>query len=158
MSTQKTISREEAVKLTMDLSGITRLHFKLCAQRLENLGIGVGQVPVFMVLVHTPKPLMQHEIAQCIHVTPATISGTLKRMERDGLVVRTADSCDARISRVSLSEKGRELSQKAFEGFSLSSFDMLEGFSGEELDQLCGFIQRMEANLTANLESEQDVR
>lgn len=154
MPASHNLNEEAAVKLTMELSGITRMHFKLCAQRLEALGIGVGQVPVFMVLVYAPKPLMQHEIADSIHVTPATISGTLKRMERDGLVVRTADPSDARISRVSLSDKGRALSSQAFADFSGTCFDMMEGFSGEEIDRLCAFLQRMEANLTAKLEPE----
>ena len=148
------LTEENAVKMAMVISGISRMHYKLCSQRLEALGIGVGQVPVFMVLVHHNEPVMQHEIAEYVHVTPATVSGTLKRMERDGLVVRTADPRDARISRVTLSEKGRELSREAFSCFSNSSYDMFKGFSSEELEQFDAMVQRITDNLAGELQEE----
>lgn len=50
---------------------------------LEKTGIGAGQVPILMELQRHGE-MTQSALAEHVHVTPATMSGTLKRMERDG--------------------------------------------------------------------------
>ena len=62
---------------------------------------------------------------------------------------------EARISRVSLSEKGRELSKKAFDCFTESSYDLFDGFSDAERDALTGLLQRMNDNMASRLQDEE---
>ena len=83
----------------------------------------------------------------------ATISGTLKRMERAGLIQRTGDEADARVSIVQLTEKGECCSEEAVRLFTQTDTDMLQGFSEEELAQLRGYLQRMGENVERALEA-----
>lgn len=127
--------------------------FRLCEVLLERLGIGPGQMPVLGELSHRGQ-MTQRELAEHARVTAATISGTLKRMERAGLVKRSSDASDARVSIVRLTDKGAACSDEAVRLFTRADTRMLDGFSEEEMAQLLGFFQRMRDNLQQALEEE----
>ena len=133
----------------------SRRHFQLCELRLEELSIGPGQMPVLRELARHKK-MTQRELAEHTHVTAATISGTLKRMERADLVQRSEDESDARVSIVELTEKGRDCSAEALRLFSETDNSMLQGFSDEELVQLLDFLNRMHDNLRQSLDNIND--
>lgn len=137
---------DRGVAIALELARVSRKHFHQCSHLLESLEIGVGQVPIFAMLMHA-EPMTQRQLAEEIGVTPATVSGTLKRMERDGVIVRTQDEHDARITQVRLSAKGREVCSGALQFFCGSSSIMVKGFSDQEMDILYSYIQRMCANL-----------
>ena len=129
----------------------SRRRFQLCELLLERLGIGPGQMPVLGELSRHKK-LTQRALAEYTHVTAATISGTLKRMERAGLIRRSEDESDARVSIVELTEKGTAYTEEALRRFTETDTDMLSGFSEEELAQLLGFLNRMHENVCRSLE------
>ncbi len=131
----------------------SRRRFQLCDLLLERLGIGAGQMPVLGELDHH-KQMTQRELAEHTHVTAATISGTLKRMERAGLVQRSDDESDARVSIVRLTKKGMDCSNEAVQLFIRTDTDMLAGFSEEEMAQLLGYLRRMYENVSRSLEAE----
>ena len=80
---------------------VSRRRFLLADMLLEKTGIGAGQVPILMELQRHGE-MTQSALAEHVHVTPATMSGTLKRMERDGRITRRGDELDARVSLVRL--------------------------------------------------------
>ena len=133
----------------------SRRHFQLCELRLEELNIGPGQMPVLRELSRHKK-MTQRELAEHTHVTAATISGTLKRMERADLIQRSEDESDARVSIVELTEKGRDCSTEALRLFNETDKSMLQGFSDEELAQLLDFLNRMHDNLCQSLDNTND--
>ena len=114
---------------------------------VSDLHIEVGVPPV----IRLHGEMTQRQLAEHTHVTAATISGTLKRMERAGLVYRTDDEKDARVSIVRLTEDGKELGKQASELFARTDVSMLEGFSDEECDMLLGFLGRMRDNVCRSL-------
>ena len=132
------------------LGRVQRNRFQLCEILLERMGIGPGQVPILGELEFHGE-MTQRQLAEHTHVTAATISGTLKRMERAGLVYRTDDEKDARVSIVRLTEDGKELGKQASELFARTDVSMLEGFSDEECDMLLGFLARMRDNVCRSL-------
>ena len=122
---------------------------------MENLNIGVGQLPVLKLLgVH--GIMTQRQLAAEIRVTPATICGTIKRMERAGLVQRSVDAEDGRVSCVSLTEAGQECYRQAVALSANSYCRMLEGFSEEERALLRDFVHRMGENLMRALEKPEE--
>lgn len=134
------------------LSHTARRRFQLSDMLLEKLGIGPGQMPVLGELSHH-KQMTQRELAEHIHVTAATISGTLKRMERAGLIQRAEDERDARVSIVTLTEKGKGCSDEAVRLLMETDAHMLEGFTEDELENLNGYLRRMHDNLCHYLEA-----
>ena len=137
------------------LTHTARRHFQLCEQRLEELGIGAGQMPVLGELARHKK-MTQRELAEHTHVTAATISGTLKRMERADLIKRSEDESDARVSIVELTEKGLNCSDEAVRLFVETDTSMLKGFNEDELKMLLDFLNRMHSNLRQSLEQTND--
>ncbi len=130
------------VQIGRMLHWLSRKHFQYCEERLQAVGIGPGQVPILMELSYHGE-LSQRVLAEKVHVTPATISGTLKRLERGGIISRREDEKDARVSLVSLTEKGRALSEEAKHIFREADCLMIEQFHEEECDELLSYLRRM---------------
>ena len=54
------------------------------------------------------EALTQREVAERCYVTPATVTGVVDTLERDGLVARERSTEDRRLVRVRLTPEGRE--------------------------------------------------
>ncbi len=126
---------DERVEIMRQIGWIGRRHFQLNTQRLEETGLGGGQVPVLMELGRWGE-LSQRELADKVRVTPATMSGMLKRMERSGFVCRAADENDARISRVRLTEAGKAQCEYARQTFDAVAHELLAGLRDEDIETL----------------------
>ncbi len=72
---------------------------------------------------------------------------TLKRMQRDGLVVRTADPQDRRRSHHRLTERARQIQPKLTRGARETNARALRGIEQEEYDAFMRTLDRMIANL-----------
>lgn len=96
--------------------------------------------------------LSQRDLARQLRLSPATVAVSLKPLERDGYLVRTADERDARRNLVDLTEKGRRAVELCGEAFRAVDDQMLAGFSEQEKTQLDGFFTRMLENLGVNAE------
>ncbi|WP_027308633.1 MarR family winged helix-turn-helix transcriptional regulator [Caloramator sp. ALD01] len=86
---------------------VIKVHHQYLHNILEKLDLYPGQPPLLFTLYKNDGQ-SQREIADKLHIKPATITVMLNRMEKAGLVTRRQDVEDQRISRVYLTEKGRE--------------------------------------------------
>lgn len=135
------------------LHWLSRKHFQYCESQFESLGIGPGQVPILIELGKHGQ-LSQRDLAEKVRVTPATISGTLKRLEKSGFVVRTSMADDARVSLVSLSETGKVLMEEARSVFHEADEMPIADFSEQEREELLGYIRRMLTNVQKGFEKQ----
>lgn len=116
---------------------VIRLHFQLIHETLEPLGLYPGQPPVLFVLAHK-SGLKQRELADHLHIQPATLTVMLKRMEASGYVTRGPDPQDQRVSRVYLTDKGKELClqvRKAFANIEQKYFGALTPEDKEKMKE-----------------------
>lgn len=150
---ENSTSGELENSIASELIHVSRRLLQRGSQVMEDLNIGVGQVPI-MRLLSLNGTMTQRQLADEIRVTPATICGTLKRMERAGLIVRAAAAEDARVSRVSLTEEGEIRCSKAQEALRCSYREMLQGFTEAERGQMAEFIRRMGENLSRTTKDE----
>ena len=132
---------------------VSRRRFLLADMLLEKTGIGAGQVPILMELQRHGE-MTQSALAEHVHVTPATMSGTLKRMERDGRITRRGDERDARVSLVRLTEAGERLCERAHELFIKSDELMFEGVSNEECEWIYATLETVLENLEKAIQGE----
>lgn len=142
--------------IASEIMHVSRRLFQSGQKAMESLNIGVGQLPI-LKLVCAHEKLTQRQIAEQIRVTPATICGTLKRMERAGLVRRSAAEEDGRILYVSATDEGRLCCRKALEAIDGCYAKMLDGFSEEERRLLRDFAHRIGENLVRSLEDADEV-
>ena len=79
---------------------------------LEELGITYPQYLVLLVLwEQDAQPV--NDLARRLHLETNTVTPLLQRMEKDGFVTRTRGKDDGRQVIVSLTERGRELEDRA---------------------------------------------
>jgi len=126
--------RQEAIVQRLDphesLGFHCNLTFKAFVSALEGKlkGTGVSQAQ-FVALAHLLAigPIPQSELADRLFITRATAVRLVDRMERDGWVVRRADSSDGRVKQVvptkkavkiweKVSQAGRALLDQAYRG------------------------------------------
>lgn len=109
---------------------LMRAHRQLADTLLSAHGLHVGQ-EILLVQLWDAEGLTQSQLGERLEIEPSTVSKMISRMEKAGLVTRQPDPDDARISRIYLSEQGREL-----RGAVLAAWDELEARLVSGLDEL----------------------
>lgn len=72
-----------------------RLFAKGMDRRLRDVGLSSGQLPLFFAL-GDGRALSQKALVEIASIEQSTMAATLSRMERDGLIERTANPDDGR--------------------------------------------------------------
>ena len=143
-------SRALRDEIATEIMHVARRLMQRTSHAMERQGVGMGQIPILKLLDENGT-MTQRQLAEEIRVTPATICGTLKRMERAGLVRRTQAREDARVSCVSLTEEGKACVRKVEAIIEQRYDDMMAGFSEEECRLMCNFARRMGENLMRSM-------
>jgi len=91
--------------------------------------------------------LLLSELGKRLLVRPPSITGTVDRLERLGLAVRTASPTDLRSKTVSLTPAGRQLIDRVREGHQARLNMILAGLSDEEQGQLQRLLEKFSAHL-----------
>jgi len=125
------------------------MHAELAARGLGDLGAPM----ILFVLKHRGQKgeiSVQRELADMLHVSPATIAVSLKSLEKGGYVEKRADSADARRKRIALTAKGTEAVEVCAAAFRAIDERMFCSLTEAETGLLLGYLQRMLENLRAD--------
>lgn len=144
---------EAHVKFEMRFGRLIRMYYSRIQSQLAEVGLYRGQPPILMLL-YKNDGMSQKEMARALNLSPATMTVTLKRMEKAGLVLREMDEHDQRILRVHLSEKGREMCETGESHIGVVTAELLEGFTLEEQQQLNEYLGRIARNMERVVEKE----
>ena len=133
---------------TMDqlLAQVCHLHHSRAHKLLEAIGLYRGQ-PLVLRALWEQEGLTHTDLAQRLHVTPATITKMLQRMETAGFVVSKPDAEDQRVSRVYLTEAGRAIQTKVEAVRQTTDQETFAGFTPEERVVLRRFLLHIRENL-----------
>ena len=109
----------------------------------------VGQPMLLAILRRKPDGIAdsQRELAEELHVTPATVTVSLRSMERDGYVKKIVDNNDMRRKRIALTDKGRKVLDKLDEVYERIGIATFDNFTTEEREQIADYFTRMIDNL-----------
>lgn len=128
------------------LTQIIRLHHARAHRLFGKLGLYRGQPPILFILWQKDGRT-QKEIAERLQLKPATITDGLKRMERAGLLERRPDPGDRRVSRVYLTDRGKEMQARVEENLMVLNEESFRGFTLEEKVLLRRFFMQIKDNL-----------
>lgn len=92
--------------------------------------------------------VFQGDIEKTFHITRATASDILKRMERDGLITRTSSSCDARRKKIMLTDAAVQIADGVRRDIDRKELLMRQGLSDEELDTFFRVMDKIKENLS----------
>ena len=129
---------------------LERKHHAAVDNLLCQRGIGnIGQPMILSILSQQKDGTIesQKELARRLRVSPATVTVSLKSMERDGYVKKLSNAEDLRCKPITITEKGRRAAQLIDEVFETLDHGMYQGFSAQDLKCISGFYRRMIDNL-----------
>lgn len=92
----------------LQLAQLMKAHRRCAEIALKEVGVYAGQ-EIILFQLWQQNGVTQSQLVVALEVEPPTVTKMLQRMEASGLVERRADPDDARLSRVFLTAKGRDL-------------------------------------------------
>jgi DNA-binding MarR family transcriptional regulator len=121
------------------------------------IGLGNGDFDVLAALRRSGEPpaLSPGDLAEAMIVTTGAVTKRVDRLADKGLVTREVAPDDARGRVVSLTPAGLELVDQMMVVHLANERRLLQGLSGEQVDQLAGLLRVLAASLESeSLESE----
>lgn len=109
------------------------VHYQRNMQReyLEKFGLYYGQPRVLKTILENDS-ITQSELVEKLNVSKESVSTSLKRLSQNHLVNKTRDESDKRIIRLSLSEKGKQITEDSFAGINQLNQELFASLNEEE--------------------------
>ena len=124
--------------------------FGVVARRLRAASMGSlarfdvtpSQMRVVRVLSHSGG-VRSSELAQLLHITPRSVTEVVDALEAKGLAVRSPDPSDRRATLVSLTQRGRDLSDEVRRARGVESEKLFERLSKADRDHLARILRTL---------------
>ncbi len=120
------------------------------SRNLLDSGLYAGQDGVMMALAETDG-LTAGMLAAKLGVKAPTMTRTIGRMEAQGFLERRADEGDARLTKVYLTETGRDRLQQIADAASASEKLAVEGLSDKQVKTLAKLLRVVDRNLQGHV-------
>jgi DNA-binding MarR family transcriptional regulator len=116
------------------------------SRNLAEAGLYAGQDSVILQLAGDPG-LTPGQLAQRLGVKAPTMTRTVGRMEAQGFLERKADSSDARLIKIHLSETGRQSVDRIHKAIADSGTQAVQGLTLKETRSLLKLLKAVDRNL-----------
>jgi len=126
---------------------ISRRRKQIGEMAMQELDILPSQHFVLVCLKHMGRAASQVQLAEMMHVSPASVARTLKALDREGYIQRSGGA-DGRCNEIIITEKGDQVllhSCSLFQDLDMRSY---AGISEEELNLMEDLLGRMLENLS----------
>ncbi|MBP1910540.1 DNA-binding MarR family transcriptional regulator [Methanolobus bombayensis] len=147
-NSEKSSYIEKHESIGRDISHLFKSINIYISKELEPYGIGSGQFPFFMRLLHHDG-VNQETLANLLKYDKATITRSVNKLEKKGYVVRKRDPADKRAYCVYLTDKGRSMQSLLFSISSNISEVLLRGFNAEEKEMFFSLIEKAARNMAS---------
>jgi DNA-binding MarR family transcriptional regulator len=128
------------------LAGICRLNRGFMHSLWDEVGLYRGQ-PFLLAVLWENEGITHSELARRMHVSPATVTNMIKRMEKGGLLERRPDDEDQRVSHVHLTDAGRAIRARVDQRWREVETQVFGSFSEEEQARLRALLERVREEL-----------
>lgn len=122
-------------------------HRKYFERAIEKFGIHRGQHHILMVLSGKKGFATQKEIADCLHITAATVAVAIKKLEKTGYIKKIQDEEDLRYNKISLTDKGIDIVAQSRRTFETIDSSLFSDFTDDEKRQMDNYLTRMTKNI-----------
>ena len=113
------------------LAQVCRMSGHRLRVHMTKIGLHKGQGFALIHLWHH-EGIPQRELSRAMHISPASVTNMLQRMERDGLIVRERDREDQRVVRVFLTDKAKGMREEARAVFHQMEEELSSIYTDEE--------------------------
>lgn len=115
-------------------------------KEMESCGLKPNQAGILVVL-RSEGGLSQKELAKRMGVTPPSMTAALKKMEKQGYVLREQDEKDQRITKIRISDQGIECLNGLQYMMRNLEKRLYEGISAEERQEMKETLLKMRENV-----------
>ena len=145
--------RKSGIRGTVSLliAQISRRHRKRASDLISGLDLHLGQMMILEAL-WTRGALSQSELAEHSGVRRATMTVALKPLEKAGMIERTSDPDDRRITTVVATDKSRRLRPHLYEVWEQLNRETVSGISPEDLRVFERVLRQVRRNLDAQIQ------
>lgn len=140
--------RQETLELIRKLIHQNREFARL---KLDALGLYRGQ-PRMLYILAKEDGLTKKDLANRFDVKAPTITKMVERLEKNGFVFTQKDENDRRITRVFISEKGRDVQAQLVEFFNESKEVYFKDMTNDDIETLHRLLTKITDNVSANIE------
>ena len=137
---------ERAIELTLHTRHLQKSLFE---SKVKATGLYGTQHRILMHLACRYMLPSQKELADHLQITPAAVTGALKKLESDGYIEKRLGH-DNRFNEIQITEKGSEVVERSKEIFSSTNRSLFEGFSDEELEMYIKFLEKLKRNIKSH--------
>ena len=134
---------ERAVELMIHTK---HMHKTLLESRLKVTGLYGTQHRILMHLACHCKLQSQKELADHLQITPAAVTGALKKLESDGYIEKTLGH-DNRFNEIEITEKGLAVVERSKDIFICTDKSLFDGFTDSELDMYIQCLEKLKRNI-----------
>jgi len=132
---------------TARISRLARLLRRELDEQLSSQGLTGVQMGLLTRLARS-EGLVQAELGRRMAIEPATLTGIVQRLEREGWVRRSCDADNRRLQRVWLTDKAHAALSSLLRVQARYRRRALAGLDAGELAQLENLLHRIEGNLS----------
>lgn len=135
---------DKAIKLFIRTE---RLHRCVFDRKAVRFGLHRSQHRMLMHLSCKPSAISQKHLADELEISPAAVAVALKKLEDMGFVARTSSDDDSRVNNITITDKGRELTEASRKAFREIDVAMFEGLDKQTLESFIACFEKMQENL-----------
>jgi DNA-binding MarR family transcriptional regulator len=140
---------EEHGEISHLIARIARAHWSAAAPLLGKLGLYPGQELLLMRLWDSDRQ-SQSDLAHGLRLDASTVTRTVQRLERQGLVDRVSSPTDGRSVIVCLTDAGRALRGPVESAWAQLEAQTTSGMSDRQRLEAVRMLSRIERNLMGN--------
>lgn len=119
----------------------------LFQKALTDEGLYFGQLPIVEYIARH-NGCSQVEIAETLNLSPASVAISTKRLQKAGIIDKSVDDTNLRSKKLTITEKGRGISNKCREMVDSLDKRLFASFTGQELAQLKEYLDRLIDNMS----------
>ncbi|MET3941919.1 DNA-binding MarR family transcriptional regulator [Paenibacillus sp. PvP094] len=116
------------------------------SESLRELNLYLGQDNL-LARLWLGDGITQMQLCEHLKCEPPTVTNMVKTLEQNGFIYRKRDTEDARVMRIYLTDKGKELEEPVRSKWKQQQEKLLQSISAKERLILRDLLERMEKNL-----------
>ncbi len=144
-------------ELVHEFISISVIHRCRITKSASSVGLYYGQ-PMILEYVKAHDKCSQKELANAVHISPASAAISLKRIEKAGFLTRVADEKDPRKNHISITQKGEKALLEFHKICNTTDKEMFKGFSEEEKKILHSLLLRLHENLDSKSFTKEEIK
>ncbi len=126
---------------------VSHMHHAAIEGRISKLGFHHSQHRMLMHLARYEHIPSQKELADAMGISPAAVTTTLKRLEKEGYIARTVTDEDNRRNEIRITEAGLAAVDESRALFDAVDHRMFSSFTEDELETFTALLERMRDDL-----------